>query len=340
MNGAEPVPGLPLAWGGPALTGALRSTADDFVVEEQLGFVASGAGEHVLLWVEKRGQNTEWVARQLARFAGVAPVAVGYAGLKDRHAVTRQHFSVQLPGRADPDWAAAGIEGVTVLSAARHARKLPRGALQGNRFELVLRNVAGDREAALGIVESIRAGGVPNYYGEQRFGRGGDNVAQARAMFAGRRVERAERSILLSAARSELFNRVLARRVGEGTWQRLVEGEVCQLDGTGSIFGPQPIDAALVARCEAGDIHPTGPLWGAGELRCGEPLRALEQAVADAEPDLAAGLVAAGLKQERRALRVRVGGLEARFEDDALRLAFSLPAGAYATGVVRELCAG
>jgi tRNA pseudouridine13 synthase len=336
LNAGDP---LPLAWGGAPLTGIVRSTPDDFVVEEQLGFAASGAGEHVLLWVEKRGQNTEWVARQLARFAGVAPVAVGYAGLKDRHAVTRQHFSVQLPGRADPDWAAAGIEGVTVLSAARHARKLPRGALQGNRFELVLRGVSGDHDAALRIVESIRTGGVPNYYGEQRFGRGGDNVAQARSMFAGRQVERAERSILLSAARSELFNRVLARRVREGSWGRLVEGEVCQLDGTGSIFGPQPIDEALLARCTAGDIHPTGPLWGAGELRCGEPLRALEQAVADAEPELTAGLIAAGLKQERRALRVRVGDLEARFDGDALHLAFSLPAGAYATGVVREICA-
>ncbi|MFN7552163.1 MAG: tRNA pseudouridine(13) synthase TruD, partial [Pseudomonadota bacterium] len=134
---------LPFAFGGPPLAGVLRSTPEDFEVEEDLGFEPSGAGEHLMLWVEKRGANTEWVARQLARVAGIAPVGVGFAGLKDRHAVTRQWFSLHLPGREAPDFAAAAIEGVRGLDARRHARKLPRGALAGNRFRIVLRELRG-----------------------------------------------------------------------------------------------------------------------------------------------------------------------------------------------------
>src|SRR5262249_317226 len=163
-------------------------------------------GEHVLLWVEKRGANTDWVARELAKFAGVPAVAVGYAGLKDRHAVTRQTFSVQLAGRPGPDWSTFPHAEGKVLAATRHSRKLKRGALRGNRFVLTLRDVQGDRTAAEQVLQQIAARGVPNYFGEQRFGREGDNVLQARAMFGGRRVERDKRSFLLSAARAQIFN--------------------------------------------------------------------------------------------------------------------------------------
>jgi tRNA pseudouridine13 synthase len=329
---------MPFAFGGPPLAGRLREQPEDFVVVEQLGFEASGSGEHAFLWVEKRGANTEWVARQLARFAGVAPVAVGFAGLKDRHAVTRQAFTVQLPGRSDPDWTAAGIEGVRILSATRHARKLPRGALSGNTFELTLRGIEGDRELASARLATIALRGLPNGFGEQRFGRDGGNLDAARAMFAGRRVERAERSILLSAARSALFNRVLARRIEDASWDQLCSGDVAQLDGSGSIFGPLEPDEDLVLRCAGLDIHPTGPLWGSGELRCGGRVAALETAVAAGEPQIVAGLVAAGLRHERRSLRVRVAALQAQFEDpDVLRLSFGLPAGSYATSLLREL---
>jgi tRNA pseudouridine13 synthase len=178
---------LPWAYGTPPLQAQLRSTPDDFRVEEVLGYDADGQGEHALLWVEKRGANTDWVARELAKFAGVAPVAVGYAGMKDRHAVTRQTFSVQLAGKSDPDWSTFPHADVKVLAATRHSRKLKRGALRGNRFVLVLRQAQGDRDAAERVLQQIAQRGVPNYYGEQRFGREGGNVAQARAMFAGRR---------------------------------------------------------------------------------------------------------------------------------------------------------
>lgn len=335
-----PAAALPFAYGGPPLAGVLRAQPEDFVVVERLGFAPTGAGEHVFLSIEKRGVNTEWLARQLARFAGVQPVAIGYAGLKDRHAVTRQHFTVHLPGKAERDWSSLGLEGVTVLQVTRHARKLPRGALQGNDFVLTLRGISGDHAAALDLIDSIARRGVPNAFGAQRFGRDGGNLEQARAMFAGGRVERSQRSILLSAARSELFNRVLAARVTAATWDQLLSGDVAQLDGTGSIFGPVEPTPELLTRIAAMDIHPTGPLWGAGELRSSAAVQAQEQSVADAEPAIVDGLCRAGMRQERRALRVRVADFSAQFiAADVLQLRFGLPAGAYATGVVRELLA-
>jgi len=331
---------LPHAYGTPPLTAQLRASPEDFVVEEILGYDADGQGEHALLWVEKREANTDWVARELARFAGVPPVAVGYAGLKDRHAVTRQAFSVQLAGKPDPDWSAFPHAEVKVLAATRHSRKLKRGALRGNRFVLVLRAVQGDRAAAERVLEQIAVRGVPNYFGEQRFGREGGNVAQARAMFGGRRMDRDKRSFLLSAARSHIFNGVLAARVERGAWDTPLEGEIWSLAGSRSWFGPEPFDATLAERLARMDIHPSGPMWGQGETPTTEAAGALERGIAAANADLADGLAAARMDQERRALRLAVKDLRWRWlADDALELAFELPAGAYATVVVRELAA-
>ncbi|MEI7038149.1 tRNA pseudouridine(13) synthase TruD [Fulvimonas yonginensis] len=329
---------LPHAHGGPPLTARLRAVPEDFQVEEILGYEADGHGEHALLWVEKRGATTDWVARELARFAGVPPVAVGYAGLKDRHAVTRQAFTVQLAGKPDPDWSVFPHPEVKVLAATRHGRKLKRGALRGNRFVLVLREAAGDRAAAERVLEATRARGVPNYFGEQRFGREGGNLAQARAMFAGRRVDRDTRGFLLSAARSHLFNGVLAARVERGAWDTPLDGEVWSLAGSRSWFGPEPFGATLAERLAQGDIHPSGPLWGEGEPPTTGAAGALEREVATRDGDLAQGLAAARLEQERRPLRLLPRHLRWRWlADDALELNFELPAGAYATVVVREL---
>ncbi len=329
---------LPYAYGTPPLDAQLRSAPEDFFVEEILGYDADGEGEHALLWVEKRGANTDWVARELARFAGVPPVAVGYAGLKDRHAVTRQAFSVQLAGKPDPDWSAFPHAEVKVLAAARHKRKLKRGALRGNRFVLVLRQVQGDRARAEEVLAQIAVRGVPNYFGEQRFGRGGGTVEQARAMFAGRRVDRDKRAFLLSAARSHIFNEVLAARVERGAWDTPLDGEIWSLAGTRSWFGPEPFDAALADRLARGDIHPSGPLWGQGENPASGVAGELENAIAAANADLAEGVASARMDQERRPLRLMPQALRWQWlEGDALELAFELPAGAYATVVVREL---
>jgi tRNA pseudouridine13 synthase len=333
-----PEPELPRAYGPPPLTATLRSTPEDFRVEEILGYDADGEGEHALLWVEKREANTDWVARELARFAGVSPVNVGYAGLKDRHAVTRQAFTVQLPGKADPDWSAFPHAEVKVLASTRHKRKLKRGALRGNRFVLVLRNAHGDRTRAEEVLHNIVARGVPNYFGEQRFGREGGNVAQARTMFAGRRVDRDKRSILLSAARSHIFNSVLAARVERDAWDKPLEGEIWSLAGSRSWFGPEPFDDVLATRLAQGDIHPSGPLWGQGEPPTAAAAGELERTVAEQYRDLAEGLAAARMDQDRRPLRLLPKDLLWRWlDDETLESSFELPAGAYATVVVREL---
>jgi tRNA pseudouridine13 synthase len=292
----------------------------------------------VLIEVEKREANTDWVARELARFAGVAPVAVSYAGRKDRHALTLQHFSVHLAGRDEPDWSAFSPVGVRVVASARHQRKLKRGALTGNRFALTVRDAQGDHGRAERRLKAIAAHGVPNYFGAQRFGHGGANVERARALFAGRRVKRATRSMLVSAARSHLFNAVLAERVRRGAWDDAMEGEVWCLAGSRSHFGPEPLTDTLRERLARGDIHPSGPLWGRGELPTQGEARHLEQAVADADVDLAAGLARVGLTQARRPLRLLPGGFDWHWpDDDVLLVRFGLPPGSYATSVIREL---
>ncbi|KFL36867.1 tRNA pseudouridine(13) synthase TruD [Arenimonas donghaensis] len=324
--------------GPPVLAADFRSQPEDFLVEELAGFEPAGQGEHLLLTIQKRGMNTVHAARRIAQWAGIPEMGVGYAGMKDRHAITRQRFSVHLPKRIAPDLALLQDESLQVLEHAWHNRKLPRGALRGNRFELVLRQVRGDRAAIDQRLASIAAGGIPNYFGGQRFGRDGDNVESARRMFAGQRVRREQRSIYLSAARSEMFNAVLAARVAAGDWAQGREGEVWMLEGSQSVFGPEPASATLAERAARLDIHATGPLWGRGELRSTGSARSLELATLEPFEDLRQGLEAAGLKQERRALRVRVATLAWQWPAaDQLALRFELPPGAYATGLLAEL---
>jgi tRNA pseudouridine13 synthase len=328
---------LPRAHGEAVLCAQIRSSPEDFVVDEVLGFAPEGEGEHLFLRVEKRGANTAWVAGELARWAGVPASAVGYAGLKDRHALTQQTFSVHLPGREAPDNLPEHVE-YRVLHAARHRRKLARGALSANRFELTLRALHGERSAIEARLAQIARLGVPNWFGEQRFGKGGGNLEQARALFAGRRMRREQASILISAARSAAFNAVLAARVEADAWDRPVEGEVFMLDGARSVFGPEPLSPELIARCVDGDVHPTAAMWGAGPLRSTQRALEFDLLARSIGEDLIAGLERAGLRQERRACRLRPARLDWCWLDEgALRLRFELPAGAYATAVLHEL---
>ena len=332
--------GLPRAFGAPVLEARFRSTPEDFFVEELPGFEPSGEGEHLLLTVEKRGMNTAFAAKRIAAWAGIAEMGVGYAGLKDRHAVTRQRFSVHLPRKVAPELADLAADDLKVIDATWHSRKLPRGALAGNRFVLVLRDVEGERDAIDRRLGEIASHGLPNWFGEQRFGRDGGNVAAALAMFAGRRVRRDQRSILLSAARSELFNRVLAARLADGSWNLGLEGEVWMLAGSRSVFGPEPWSELLAQRLADFDIHPTGPLWGTGESRAQATARACEDAALQGEDAhaLRAGLEQEGLRQERRALRLKPEGLAWHWQDiSTLRVEFALPPGSYATAVLHEL---
>lgn len=329
---------LPRAYPKPAAQGLLRVEPADFQVRERLGFEPDGEGEHVLLYLRKALANTEWVARQLAKFANVSPKAVAYAGRKDRLAVTEQWFSLQLAGKPEPDWALFPVPGCVILQHHRHQRKLRHGAIKGNDFRCVLRAVQGDISSLPARAVELAAQGVPNYFGAQRFGHAGGNLQLATQWFRRqRRLNRNQRSMALSAARSFIFNQVLAERVENNTWQHAVSGDVLQLDGSRSHFQAGQIDAELVQRVEQFDLHPSGPLWGRGTLASGGTVAALEQAVATQHSLLAKGLEQAGLEQERRALRVRPVQLRCEIlSNDTALIEFSLPPGAYATTLLRE----
>ncbi len=333
----------PGAHGRPPATGAIRREPEDFVVDEMLGFEPDGTGNHALLVVEKRGANTGWVAAQLARHAGVAARDVGFSGHKDRHARTTQAYSLPLPASFDVteclQWQG---EGYAVHAAHRHGRKLRPGSHRANRFQLRIRDLRGDRGAIETCLAAIREHGVPNYFGPQRFGREGNNLRRALA-WAGGDVpprDRSQRSFALSAARSHLFNVVLAARVTRGDWNQLLPGEAVMLDGRRSYFLAEPGDAELEARRTAMDVHPSGPLPGRGE----SPAAAIARAVEDAELATHAALVAllAGerIDHERRSLRLPVREFDWTFsDDDTLVLRFVLPRGTFATAVLHEVLA-
>ncbi|TAN46703.1 MAG: tRNA pseudouridine(13) synthase TruD [Methylococcaceae bacterium] len=329
----------PYAHGGPAGHGVIRTAPEAFQVEEVLGFTPEGQGEHVFLWVEKRGENTEWVAKQLARLAGVPPRAVGYAGLKDRHALTRQWFSVHLPGRADPDWTPLNSDSIRILQTQRHRKKLPKGALTGNRFRLSVSLGEVQQDQLESRLQQVAAQGVPNYFGEQRFGREADNVEQARRWFAGLddKPDRYLSGIYLSAARAFLFNEILAERVMTGSWNQALTGDVFMFGRGHSFFTAPEITDEIRQRVAAGEIHPSGPLWGKGETPVAGLVQALEQRHAGGHADLCGGLEQQGVEMSRRPLRLMAEQLVWQRSQDTLCLEFFLPAGGYATTVLREL---
>ncbi len=334
-----PLAELPHAFGAPPLSGHLRTTTADFQVDEVLGFEPDGEGEHALLLVRKIGLNTDELARQLARHAGLRPRDVGYCGLKDRNAVTSQWFSLGLAGRQEPDWTALNSERIQVLEVHRHRRKLRRGTARGNRFRIGVADVVGEREAAEECLATLRKQGAPNYFGEQRFGRDYGNLERAEQLFQGtlKRVNPHLRGLYLSAARSQIFNELLARRVRAGSWNRVLAGDLMQLEGSRSWFPVVEPDAAIEQRVGEGDIHPTGPLWGRGVVPSSGAVAAEEQELAEHFTPWCRGLERFGLKQERRALRMPLHELEWAWGDASLEVEFRLPSGCFATSVLREL---
>jgi len=330
------ISGLAFAWGGPAGEGFLRATPDDFEVEEVLGFEPGGGGEHLWLWIEKRGANSEDVASGLAGCCGVNRRAVGYSGRKDRNAVTRQWFSVHLPGAADPAFAAGEGTGWRVLQSVRHGRKLRTGTHRANTFVIRVRAFAGDLSIVADRAGAVRDAGFPNYFGPQRFGRNGENLRRGRAALAAggrRRIP----GMQLSAARSALFNRVLDARVRDGTWNRGLIDDAMMLAGTHSVFRCRGDEPDLDARLATHDIDPTGPMWGRGEAAAGPAAIERERRWLADEEVLCTALERLGVTHSRRALRVRPDGLDWEVEGDVLVLRFGLPAGAFATSLLREI---
>lgn len=309
---------FPRAYGTLEASADFRTVPEDFQVTENLGFEPAGEGEHVYLWIEKRGENTAWVAEQLAVYAGVKPTDIGYAGRKDRHAITRQWFSVYLPLKSnhpEPEWQGFSSDRIQVLRVARHVRKLRRGEHESNHFVIGLRQLqCADKTAFHERLDCVLRSGVPNYFGEQRFGNAGRNLIEAESLLVGKKPyrDRQKRGLILSAARSYLFNQVLADRVRKGDWQISVAGEPC--------------------------AYPSGPLWGRGRPLALVELLARETELLSSWRDWCNELEHVGMSQERRALLLAIKTPSYRWlAGDHLELAFTLEAGAFATSVLREL---
>lgn len=330
----------------PVSTGIFKFQADDFVVEEDLGYTPCGEGEHQFIYVEKVNNNTAFVAEQLARFTKLPLRQVTYAGRKDKYALTRQWFGIHAPGKADFDFSDFELEGVRVLKQVRHNKKLRTGQLKGNAFTITLRQVV-HPEAIESRLAEIAEHGVPNYYGEQRFGvmrvnemgdvqRGG-NLLMAERMINGEAIRhRNKRSMALSALRSWFFNEVISSRIAQGDFDKVQDGDAIVLAGSNSFFIENAESKASQQRYQQKDICPSAPLWGAGELATLGKAKSQEQAIASAHPEVVDFLSQCGFEQERRAIKIWPSQLEWHSKGDTLTLSFSLPSGCFATSVLRE----
>lgn len=327
--------------GTPAATGVIKAYPEDFVVVEDLGYSADGEGEHLLVRIRKVGANTRFVAEALAKYLSIHMRDLSYAGMKDRHAVTEQTLCFRLPGNAMPDLSGFALEGVEILDVVRHKRKLRIGALAGNAFRLVIRQVSKRQEVEQRLV-LIRDAGVPNYFGEQRFGRNGNNLTMAQqwARDEIRLRDRNKRSLILSAARSALFNQVTSLRLQQqGGLTQLLAGDVLQLTGRGSWFVAQAEELeSLQARVDQHELRITAPMPGRGEAGPqAEALKFEQQSLADAS-ELITLLERERVDAGRRAMLVVPRDLRWSWWDDVtLEMQFWLPAGSFATSVVREL---
>ena len=331
---------MPYLHGGPLGRAGFKVQPEDFVVEELLGFEPSGVGEHCLVWLEKRDMDSNAAGALLADALGLRRRLVSHCGLKDRHAVTRQWFSLHMPGQPSPEPAALESERLRVLQITRNTRKLRRGIHLGNRFTIRLRNPEFDTVAAEKRWKQIVRQGVPNLFGSQRFGNEGRNVDKALAMFRGefQPGDRLLRGLLLSAVRSHLFNAVVAERMTRGCWDKALSGEVFGFPDNGTLLLIENLRGDEVQRFADGKVEITAPLWGQGELPSAGEVRELELEVLARFPELTSGLEEAGLRQERRVMRLRPINSEfAILEGGDLQVSFDLPRGTYATALLREL---
>lgn len=337
------------------ISARLKCFAEDFIVEEKISIDFSGEGEHCWLYIKKRACNTDWVAQQLAQYCGVKKLAVSYAGLKDRHAMTSQWFSVQLPGKPTPDWAEfeslflkgesddENSESVQVLQCFRHNKKLQRGALKGNLFKITLRELSDTSDECFNqLIQrciQISKTGIPNYFGPQRFGRNRNNLQQAEKLFSRptSRLSKQKRGLYFSAARSWLFNCILSARINDDVWNTGLPGDVYMLDGKSACFKGGEAEDELIQRLEHNEIHPTAILWGEGDVMVEARAAELESSIIDQYPLFRDGLIASRIKAHRRACRVIPGRLEGLRQGDNFVVSFSLPAGSYATMVLAEI---
>ncbi|HDV5708839.1 TPA: tRNA pseudouridine(13) synthase TruD [Legionella pneumophila] len=329
----------PRAYGIPNSTATFKLCPEDFQVNELFEGQFSGEGEHIVLKIEKRGLTTEEVVKSLARLINKPIKLISYGGLKDKQALTTQWLSIHAPGEVIDGIETLETTGWRVLECARHNKKLRPGFLSGNHFIITLRNVSNETDLVHRI-EQIKLTGVPNYFGEQRFGRDGGNLTKAEEILVhGRKVkDRFLKGMYFSTARAWLFNLILSRRVKDSSWNLPLCGDVIQLGGSNSIFvADKNMDEQLLERISEKDISPASPLPGKSKNLVKD--RAL-QIINDVYAEWSTwvdGLEKNGLEESWRANILYVEQIEYTIEKDTVELSFILPAGSYATVVLREL---
>lgn len=329
---------LAYAYGKPDASGQLKQSPEYFKVIEHLSFTPSGEGEHLFLYIQKTERNTVDVCETLASHFKVHPRHVAYAGLKDRNAVTTQWFSLPFPIKSAPDFSGLESDTLKIIDSSRNTKKLKRGAIECNQFDITVKNLTGDNADIENRLALVVDNGVPNYFGAQRFGNNETNLVNAKILFSSKNnFSRNKKSIYLSAARSFLFNEIVSRRVRDGTWNKLLSGDIAVLNASRSYFVIDTIDDEIQTRLQQADIHPSAPLWGKGESLSSAAAKELEESIINASLEFADGLVKQGLQQDRRATRLFASNLAFQVNSDTLYLSFTLPSGTYATCVLREI---
>ena len=326
-------------YGKPVATGKLKQLPEHFIVKEVLGFTFTGKGEHLMVKIRKTGENTKYVANELAKFCGVKSKDISWAGLKDRHAITEQWLSVHLPKSDHLKFALfeATHPGVEILEMTRHNKKLRPGDLLGNSFQLIATEVT-DMDDVLTRLEKVKVSGVPNYFGSQRFGHEGNNVTEARRWGREnvRTRDNTKRSFYLSAARSWIFNHIVSQRITEGYFTQPVDGDIL-LDQNGRTVNENVTSEESIQHIQKGEWSISAALAGDNQLPTSETALTLEQPQLDAEPDLMALIRGNRMRHERRSVELHPGNLSWSTEGDTLTLNFSLSSGSFATVIVREL---
>ncbi|MGI9291994.1 MAG: tRNA pseudouridine(13) synthase TruD [Gammaproteobacteria bacterium] len=321
---------MPCAHGKDVCVGDYRVNPEDFFVSES-GAEPLGEGEHLYLRIRKTGQNTRWVAKEIARQLRIPFRAVSYAGLKDRHAVTEQWFGVQLIGQPDPEPGVIDIEGVEILKSVRHRKKLRQGELSYNLFRIILREC---RYSDAGLLEKrlqqVALEGVPAYFGPQRFGKNLANLDLPAEISNLEKLPREQRSFVISALRSALFNGYLAERVSRDNWAEVLPGENTISDRPRGIAeSDQSVFTA--------ERLPAGMLWGAGAVFAANQAGDQERDYFAQFPAVCALLEAAGARVSRRILKTRVANMSWQLQDNVMQLEFVLGPGQYATAVLQEI---
>lgn len=324
-------------FGEPSINGTIKQNLADFQVFETLGFEPTGDGEHLYLYIEKKDITTDSVTQSLARHYGVKPYHIGDCGLKDAKAVTRQWFSVHLPGLKDFPNEPIN-EDYKVLERNWSLKKLKKGVHKGNSFIISLTNIQGDIDKANHQIEQIKQQGFANYYGEQRFGKGKKNVSSAMDAFKfNKKLSRSKRSLYLSSLRSFLFNKILLNRITKDHWDEPIEGDCFMLDGSKSTFIDE-ISDQIISRYKEGDIHSIISLFGEGDDLVSRSALSFEISILDGHKDIQEVLLSEGLKKDKRAIRQNIKDLTYSFENNTLTLKFYLPKGCYATTLMSHFC--